>query len=305
MQTLISVLPVYSFIVIGLILKKSFKEKIDEKSYVILSFYFLQPILIFWGLTKSPIDYAFVMSPIIYLYAVLSVVFFLIIFSKKIFTDSKDRTIFIAVSLVGNTGNIGVPLGIALFGEQSVPYTSIINIANMFFIYIFSIYFFAKDSFTLKKSIYSILKLPGLWVAFFAIAINYFNVPIHKDISRTLEMGAYASMVIQLVIFGVYLSEVKIRTMNWKLSLNISLVKHFILPAVGIFFVLQSDLSSYVASVVLMQLMIPLAVNNVNLAALYNCKPYDVTANILISTITFSLLLYFYIFIIKYFIGDF
>lgn len=245
------------------------------------------------------------MSPTIYLYAILSVIFFLIIISKKIFTDSKDRTIFIAVSLVGNTGNIGVPLGIALFGEQSVAYTSIINIANMFFIYIFSIYFFAKDTFTIKKSVYSILKLPGLWVAFFAIGINYFNVPIHKDISKVLEMGAYSSMVIQLIIFGVYLSEVKIKTMNWKLSLHISLVKHFILPIVGIFFVLQSDLSSFVGSVILMQLMIPLAVNNVNLAALYNCKPHDVTASVLISTITFSLLLYFYIHIIKYFLGDF
>ncbi|WP_228150013.1 AEC family transporter [Malaciobacter molluscorum] len=300
-----SVLPVYFFIIIGLILKKSFKEKIDEKSYVILSFYFLQPILVFWGLTRAPIDYAFIMSPTIYLYAILSVIFFLIIISKKIFTDSKDRTIFIAVSLVGNTGNIGVPLGIALFGEQSVAYTSIINIANMFFIYIFSIYFFAKDTFTIKKSVYSILKLPGLWVAFFAIGINYFNVPIHKDISKVLEMGAYSSMVIQLIIFGVYLSEVKIKTMNWKLSLHISLVKHFILPIVGIFFVLQSDLSSFVGSVILMQLMIPLAVNNVNLAALYNCKPHDVTASVLISTITFSLLLYFYIHIIKYFLGDF
>ncbi|RXJ93705.1 permease [Malaciobacter molluscorum] len=305
METLISVLPVYFFIIIGLILKKSFKEKIDEKSYVILSFYFLQPILVFWGLTRAPIDYAFIMSPIIYLYAVLSVIFFLIIISKRIFTDSKDRTIFIAISLVGNTGNIGVPLGIALFGEQSVAYTSIINIANMFFIYIFSIYFFAKDTFTIKKSVYSILKLPGLWVAFFAIGINYFNVPIHKDISKVLEMGAYSSMVIQLIIFGVYLSEVKIKTMNWKLSLHISLVKHFILPIVGIFFVLQSDLSSFVGSVILMQLMIPLAVNNVNLAALYNCKPHDVTASVLISTITFSLLLYFYIHIIKYFLGDF
>lgn len=245
------------------------------------------------------------MSPLIYLYAVFSVVIVILIISKKIFKDSKDRTIFIAVSLVGNTGNIGVPLGIALFGEQSVPYTSIINIANMFFIYIFSVYFFAKDSFTIKKSILSILKLPGLWVALFAIIINHYQIPIHKDISKILQMGAYAAIVIQLIIFGVYLSELKIKTMNWKLSLHISLVKHILLPLVGVFFVLHSDLNSYVASVVMMQFMVPLAVNNVNLAALYNCKPYDVTASVLVSTVIFSALLYFYIHLIKYFLGDF
>ena len=48
--------------------------------------------------------------------------------------------------------------------------------------------------------------------------------------------------------------------------------------------------------------MVPLAVNNVNLAALYHCKPYDVAASILISSVVFVTLLYFYIQIIEYFI---
>ncbi|RXK16306.1 permease [Malaciobacter mytili LMG 24559] len=305
METLFSVLPVYFFILIGLIVKKIFKEKIDEKSYVILSFYFLQPILIFWGLTKAPIDYGFIMSPVIYFYAIFTVLFILIIISKKIFSDSKDRTIFLAVSLVGNTGNIGVPLGIALFGEQSVPYTSIINIANMFFIYIFSVYFFAKEQFSLKEAITTIFKLPGLWVAAFAICINYNSIELSKEITRVLEMGAYAAMVLQLIIFGVYLSEVKVRTMNWKLSFSISTVKQIILPIVGIYFVILSDLNVYVSSILVMQLMVPLAVNNVNLAALYSCKPYDVTASVLISTLKFTLLLYFYLELIKYFIGEY
>lgn len=272
---------------------------------MILSFYFLQPILVFWGLTKAPIDYGFIMSPLIYFYAIFTVLFILIIISKKLFTNSKDRTIFLAVSLVGNTGNIGVPLGIALFGEQSVPYTSIINIANMFFIYIFSVYFFAKEQFNLKEAITTIFKLPGLWVAAFAIIINYNSIELSKEISRVLEMGAYAAMVLQLIIFGVYLSEVKIRTMNWKLSLSISTIKHIVLPIVGIYFVILSDLNVYVSSILVMQLMVPLAVNNVNLAALYSCKPYDVTASVLISTLKFTLLLYFYLELIKYFIGEY
>ncbi len=298
-------LPIYFFIIIGLVAKKTFKEKIDEKSYVILSFYFLQPILIFWGLTKAPIDYGFIMSPIIYFYAIFTVLIILLIISKKIFKDSKDRTIFLAVSLVGNTGNIGVPLGIALFGEQSVPYTSIINIANIFFIYIFSVYFFAKEQFNLKDAIITIFKLPGLWVAAFAIIINYNFNEINQEISKVLEMGAYTAMVLQLIIFGVYLSEIKIKTMNWKLSLSISIVKHIILPIVGMYFILLSDLNVYVSSILVMQLMVPLAVNNVNLAALYNCTPYNVAASVLISTLKFTFLLYFYLEFIKYFIGEY
>ena len=42
-----------------------------------------------------------------------------------------------------------------------------------------------------------------------------------------------------------------------------------------------------------MELMVPLAVNNVNIAALYNCKPFDVAATVLVSTALFVGLLYF------------
>ena len=116
-------------------------------------------------------------------------------------------------------------------------------------------------------------------------------------------MGAYTSMVIQLLIFGMYLYSVKIKTIPWHLSLHISFVKHILLPFIGIVIVIYfTNLNSFVASILIMELMVPLAVNNVNLAALYNCKPSNVAATILISTTLFVFLLYFYIEIINYFI---
>lgn len=227
----------------------------------------------------------------------------LLLLNKKIFTNRTDQSIYLAVALVGNTGNLGIPLGIALFGIESVPYTSIINIANILFIYIFSVYFFAREQFSLKEAIYSILKIPGIWFALLALFVNYQEISINKHIYTALEMGAYTSMVIQLIIFGMYLYSVKIKTIPWYSSLQISFVKHILLPIIGIIIVLNfTNLNSYVASILVMELMVPLAVNNVNLAALYNCKPFDVAASVLISTALFVFFLYFYIEIIRYFI---
>ncbi len=207
------------------------------------------------------------------------------------------------MALVGNTGNLGIPLGIALFGIESVPYTSIINIANIVFIYIFSVYFFAREQFALKDAILSILKIPGIWFALLALLINYNEILINKHIYTALEMGAYTSMVIQLLIFGIYLSSVKIKTMPWYSSLQISFVKHILLPVVGIIVVVNfTDLNPFVAKILILELMVPLAVNNVNLAALYHCKPYDVAASVLISSALFVGLLSIYIYIIDYYI---
>ena len=288
----------------GFIAKKKLKTQIDEKSLVLISLYFLQPIMIFWGLTKEPINYEFILSPIFFIFCMASTLLLMLLYSKFIFSSKTDENIFLATALIGNTGNLGIPLGIALFGEQSVPYTSIINIANIFFMYTISIYFFAREQFNFKQSLKSIFKIPVIWFALLALAVNYYEIPIPKEFDFALEMGAYTSLTLQLIIFGTYLYSVKIKTIPWKLSLQISFVKHILLPIIGILIIISfTNLNSMVASILIMELMMPLAVNNVNFSVIYNTKPTDVAATILVSSAIFVTILHFYIEIIDYFIA--
>ncbi|XQC06577.1 AEC family transporter [Arcobacter cryaerophilus gv. pseudocryaerophilus] len=284
--------------------KKNLKTQIDEKTLVLLSLYFLQPIMIFWGLTKEPINYEFVLSPIFFLICMGSTLLLMLLYSKFLFYSKTDENIFLATALIGNTGNLGIPLGIALFGVESVPYTSIINIANIFFMYTISIYFFARDKFNFKESIKSIFKIPVIWFAIFALAFNYFEFKIPKEFDFALQMGAYTSLTLQLIIFGTYLYSVKVKTIPWKLSLQISFAKHILLPIIGIIVVVNfTNFNPMIASILVMELMMPLAVNNVNFSVVYNTKPTDVAATILISSAIFIAILHFYIEIIDYFIG--
>ncbi|WP_235660804.1 AEC family transporter [Aliarcobacter cryaerophilus] len=284
--------------------KKNLKTQIDEKTLVLLSLYFLQPIMIFWGLTKEPINYEFVLSPIFFLICMGSTLLLMLLYSKFLFSSKTDENIFLATALIGNTGNLGIPLGIALFGVESVPYTSIINIANIFFMYTISIYFFARDKFNFKESIKSIFKIPVIWFAIFALAFNYFEFKIPKEFDFALQMGAYTSLTLQLIIFGTYLYSVKVKTIPWKLSLQISFAKHILLPIIGIIVVVNfTNFNHMIASILVMELMMPLAVNNVNFSVVYNTKPTDVAATILVSSAIFIAILHFYIEIIDYFIG--
>ncbi|RXJ97166.1 permease [Arcobacter sp. AHV-9/2010] len=303
MEAIFSVLPIYFFILLGFFAKKKLQTQIDEKSLVLLSLYFLQPIMIFWGLTKEQINYEFVLSPLFFLLSMLIALIFMLMYSKFLFSSKTDENIFLATALIGNTGNLGIPLGIALFGVESVPYTSIINIANIFFMYTISIYFFARDKFNFKDSVKSIFKIPVIWFAIFALAFNYFEFKIPKEFDFALEMGAYTSLTLQLIIFGTYLYSVKVKTIPWKLSLQISFVKHILLPVVGIVVIVGfTNLNPMIASILIMELMMPLAVNNVNFSAVYNTKPSEVAATILVSSAIFVGILHFYIEIINYFI---
>lgn len=269
-----------------------------------MNLYFLQPILIFWGLTRTPIDISYIKTPFVYIVAVFIVLILSVVYAKKVFkNDLQDKSIFLASSLVGNTGNLGIPLGIALFGLESVPYTSILNITNVFYIYIFSVYFFAGDKFNLKKSIVEIIKIPAIWSTFIAILYNYLGFHLSADFDKLFTMGAYAAIVMQLIIFGIFISQVRIKSANWSLALNISLFKHILLPFIGLFVILYFNVSPLIGGIIFLELMVPLAVNNVNLASLYHCKPIDTTFSVVISSIVFILLVYIYINLINKFFG--
>ena len=300
MNTLIAITSIYLFIFIGFIAKKTFKNDINEKTLILLSVYFLQPILTFWGLTRVSINEDLLYVPLIYLVIILSVLIILILISRFLFIDEKDKAIFIASSLIGNTGNLSIPLGIALFGESSVPYTSIINIANIFFIYTIGIYFYAKSSFNMRESFISMLKIPILWFALLALIFNYMQIEIHPQMNQVLKMGAYGAIVIQLIILGVYLSGVKLKNHNYKLSLSVSFVKLIFLPFVGIIYILSSGLSSEISIILIISLFAPLAVTNVNMSALYDCKPQSVAGAIVMSSFLFLIFIYFDLEIVKY-----
>ena len=300
MNTLIAITSIYLFIFIGFIAKKIFKDEINEKTLILLSVYFLQPILTFWGLTRVSINEDLLYVPLIYLVIILSVLIFLIFISRFLFDDEKDKAIFIVSSLIGNTGNLSIPLGIALFGESSVPYTSIINIANIFFIYTIGIYFYAKSSFSMRESIISMLKIPILWFAFIALIFNYMAIEIHPQMNLVLQMGAYAAIVVQLIILGVYLSRVRVKNHDYKLSLSVSFVKLLFLPFIGILFVLSSGLNNEISAILIISLFAPLAVTNVNMSALYDCKPQSVAGVIVMSSFLFLLFIYFDLEIVKY-----
>ncbi len=142
-----------------------------------------------------------------------------------------------------------------------------------------------------------------MWSAILALIFNAYGYELSADFEKVFTMGAYAAIVMQLVIFGVFMSQVKLKSANWKLSLNISLFKHLVLPLVGLGVILYFDLNPFVASILFLELMVPLAVNNVNLSALYNCKPIDTTMAVLVSSFVFVILIYFYILIIQHFFG--
>lgn len=299
-NVLFSILGIYIFILVGYIAKRHFKEQIDERTITLLSVYFLQVFLTFWGLLKRPIDTELLLSPLIYLSVIILALILMLPLIKQLFKEQKERSVATVAALIGNTGNLGIPLGIAIFGESSIPYTTMINLANVFFVYTLGVYFYSRGNFSVKASLLNIIKLPILWAAITAILLNLIGYVPSESVEKTLMMGAYASMTMQLVLFGIYLYGVKVTTLNLKLTTFTNLVKYLLLPLLAFVILQNITLDSSVKMIIFMELMMPLAVSNVNLAALYECRPKLVTAQVFISSVLFLGMIFIMIKVMEY-----
>ena len=282
-----SILSIYVFIVMGYLAKRTFKEQIDDKTITLLNVYFLQVFLTFWGLLLHPVDITLLYAPSIYLVIVLIALIFSALFAHKLFTQKKEYSIAMVAAIIGNTGNLGIPLNIAIFGEASIPYTTVVNLVNVFVVYTIGVYYYSRGSFDVKTSLKNIIKLPILWAALLAIFLSVNGYKPNEAIMKMLMMGAYASMTMQLFLFGIYLYGTKIKEINKTLITWVVAFKFLLLPLIAFIVLYNLDLDSMIKGIIFIELLMPLAVANVNLASLYDCEPKIVTALVLITSLLF------------------
>ena len=282
-----SILGIYIFIVIGFIAKMSFKERIDDKTITLINVYFLQIFLTFWGLLVRPVDITLLYAPSVYLVIVIIVLIISALLAKKMFEDKKEYSIASVAAIIGNTGNLGIPLGIAIFGEESIPYTTIINLMNVFVVYTIGVYYYSRGSFDVKTSLKNIVKLPILWAAAVAITLSVQGYKPSDEIMKVLIMGAYASIVMQLFLFGLYLYGTEVKEISKRLTLWVMGIKFLFLPAVAFLILYSIEMDGMIKGIIFIELLMPLAIANVNFASLYDCKPKIVTALVFISSLMF------------------
>ena len=286
-SVIFSVLSIYIFILIGYIAKMSFKEQIDDKTITLINVYFLQVFLTFWGLLIRPIDVTLLYAPSIYLLIVVVVLLVSAFIAKLLFEDKKEYSIATVAAIIGNTGNLGIPINIAIFGEESIPYTTVVNLVNVFVVYTIGVFYYSRGSFDTKTSLKNILKIPILWAAIIAILLSAYGYKPDGIILNTLMMGAYASMTMQLFLFGMYLYGTKIKEVSKSLVIWVLTFKFILLPAIAFLVLINIDLAPMIKGIIFIELMMPLAIANVNLASLYDCKPRVVTALVFLSSFVF------------------
>ena len=285
---MLGVVGIYIFILLGFLARKQFS--IDGKTLVILSTYYLQPFLTLWGIMLMPINKDLILAPIYYLVAVFAALVFTYLISLFL-KDKKDRIIASLTPLIGNTGNLGIPISYFFWGDFGAMVATLINLANIFFIYSFGIFFFAKGEYSFKEAFKKIIKIPVMWFGILALILNLKGIYFNPDVMKILQMGAFASIVTQLLIFGVYIAEIKVRADDKALILITLINKFIVFIFVGFVILKLLGVNQKLFWPILLEISTPLAISNVNLAALFNLYPQKVSFLVLVTSILFLMLI--------------
>ena len=273
----LSISCLYILVAIGYAWKKYLSPDLNERDLSLLMMYFLSPGLVFWGFSAAPITYDII--SIAFFYALIGglALALLISLSLALKFGSRKRAILVMNNILLNTGNLGIPIGLAFLGTASLPYTTATNMVAVIISYTLGVYFYSRGTFSIKASLLNILKLPVLWMATLAIYLNLQSVVFPNAFLDFLEITGHLSIGFQLIILGVFLAA-HLKPIKEATLLYITLgCKFLLIPVITLGVIKTFNLNGLVDQVLILQSLMPAAVNNLNLASLYHCRPEEVT----------------------------
>lgn len=208
----------------------------------------------------------------------------------KNYWQDTSRNILAFTAGSGNTGYFGLPVAVAIFGEQAA---SIVILCIMgLVLYENSLGFFitARGHHTTKEALKKVFSLPSLYAFLLGLIFNLFHLKVGEVYFEAMWIfrGLYTLLGMMMIGFG--LSAVDRLKFDFKFFLVAFLVRFFLWPA-AIFFLISFDKLFFniftppMRQVLVLMSIVPLAANTVAYASALGVQPAKASVAVLASTL--------------------
>ena len=233
-----SIIPIIAIIVLGYILQIRgwFGETFGSNlSRIIMNV--ALPASIFVSVMKYlTLDKLVTLSKgLVYTFAAFVIGYIVAYISVKIFKVRPGRRgTMINTFVNANTIFIGLPLNIALFGNESLPYFLIYYITNTISTWTLGIYLMTSDSKTGKSKVFQKLDLKkllppplmGFLVALFFLVLQ---IPVPSFATSTLTYIGNIVTPLSLIYIGIVLAKAGLNTITFDKDTIVTLIGRFVL----------------------------------------------------------------------------
>jgi predicted permease len=271
------------------------RKGVKKESMANVLIYGTTPIVVFHGVWQRQLNLKDLLIPLVgfLLSSALCLLTFIIL--RK--TPSPKRNILAFAAGNANSGYIGLPVAIAIFGEAVAPLAILISFGFILFENTVGYFVTARGHYSVGDSFRRVFRLPGVYAFLLAtmLSLGAVGVPDAIQYLGPLARGAYS--VLGMMLLGVALSELKSLNLDWDF-LSKALASKFVVWPISVL-VLTSffrptlvELDPKLLPVVQLFGVLPMAANTVAFATELRAEPEKSAMAVLSSTfISFAIIL--------------
>lgn len=272
------VLPIYSrfsslVICIGLGFLLGRFKPISLKDLANLLVYLITPLFVFLELFKGTLTFSSLVFTLMVSISCITSALIVYRLSAYFLGDTRSNLLSLGTS-TPNFGYFGVPVVIALYGDEQVAEFVMMTLGVAFSVFTYGFYIAARTEYTPRDSLQRLFRLPILYGALLALSLNYFHVPFPDFLVPLSIMSRGAYSMIGLLIIGIALGAVRQPEFDKGAILWAALAKLLIMPlvfllVVTLFMTLGCDVSRDHIRLFVIAAFMPLGTNTITVSALF------------------------------------
>lgn len=198
----------------------------------------------------------------------------------------KDWPVYECMVVFANTGFMGYPVLLDVFGQEAVFYASLIHMAFNFFVYTYAIMCLTKGDDSEFKLNFKQLLTPGIVLIFVGIFIYLFDIQLPSVLMDTINSVGSLTAPLSMMMIGSSLAVYPIKDSftDWR-SYVFAFVRLMIVPFVTMIMCRLLHIDAYYANITIITNAMPVGSMVLMLATQYNANVKIVTRNIVVSTL--------------------
>ena len=198
----------------------------------------------------------------------------------------KDWPVYECMVVFANTGFMGYPVLLDVFGQEAVFYASLIHMAFNFFVYTYAIMCLTKGDDSEFKLNFKQLLTPGIILIFVGIFIYLFDIQLPSVLMDTINSVGSLTAPLSMMMIGSSLAVYPIKDSftDWR-SYVFAFARLMIVPFVTMIMCRLLHIDAYYANITIITNAMPVGSMVLMLATQYNANVKIVTRNIVVSTL--------------------
>ncbi|MCA3249166.1 MAG: AEC family transporter [Holosporaceae bacterium] len=265
-------------------------HQVDLKSVAFLLIYGFVPVVVGGAVAQLAFTPTVFLLPFIGLAISFIVGTFSLLLGKRVIDDGRAVFLLPLATGTGNTGYFGLPVALAVLGNETVGMYMLTLIGIGFYDATFGYYYVARGNLTVRDALRRVARLPMIYAMIVGLILSGIHVGLPPVFLKFWEVSKGAYICIGMMLVGLALANQRHFKWDYQLIAVGLLGKFLIWPALALFLILMDRVFTNLLTPVMAQCLIviactPIAANTTAYAAQNDMPVQKAASLVMISTV--------------------